>query len=79
MRKFSISFAALTPSVFKNPHSFVSKVKKVDNMDGPDVYKSERIKLEFLMNPDNLISKFSRHFVMFKDIFLDEWIKCFVC
>jgi hypothetical protein len=28
-------------------------VKKMDQIDGPDVDKSERIKLEFLMDPDN--------------------------
>jgi hypothetical protein len=39
------------------PHSFVSKVKKIDKVDGPDTDKfdadkSEWIKLEFLMDPD---------------------------
>jgi hypothetical protein len=55
MSKFSKSAAALPPSVHKNPPSipFVSKVKKVDKVDGPDADKSEWIKLEFLMDPDN--------------------------
>jgi hypothetical protein len=53
MSKFSKSSAALTPSVRKNPpHYFVSKVRKVDKVDGPDANKSERIKLEFLKDPD---------------------------
>jgi hypothetical protein len=60
--KFSESAAALFPSVRENlPIPFVSKVKKMDKVDGPDTDKSEWIKLEFLMDPDNpaLGSKYS--------------------
>jgi hypothetical protein len=55
MVKFSISPAALPPSVHKKPPPipFVSKVKKMDKVDGPDAEKSEWIKSEFLMDPDN--------------------------
>jgi hypothetical protein len=54
MIKFSKSSATLPPSVCKNPPiPFVSKVKKVDKVDGPDADKSEWIKLEFLMDPEN--------------------------
>jgi hypothetical protein len=35
----------------------VFKVKKMDNVDGPDPVKTEWIKLEFLMDPDNPASK----------------------
>jgi hypothetical protein len=44
-------------------------VKKMDKLDGPEVDKSELIKLEFLMDPDNpaLGSKYSRKFAIFKD------------
>jgi hypothetical protein len=45
----------------------VSKVKKMDKVDGPDVDKSEWIKLEFLMDPDNPAPKYSRQFAIFKD------------
>jgi hypothetical protein len=50
-------------------HSFVSKVKKADKVDGPDADKSEWINLEFLMYPENpaLDSKYSRQFAIFKD------------
>jgi hypothetical protein len=43
-------------------------VKKVDKVDGPDADKSEWIKLEFLMDPDNpaLDSKYSRQFSILK-------------
>jgi hypothetical protein len=82
MGKFSISSAALPPSVRKNPQSpipFVSKVKKMDKVDGPDTYKSEWIKLEFLMDPDNPASgsKYSRQFDIFKDgcRIPEDWIK----
>jgi hypothetical protein len=36
-----------------NPIPLVSKVKKMDKLDEPDADKSEWIKLEFLMDPDN--------------------------
>jgi hypothetical protein len=42
-------------------------VKKMDKVDGPDANKSEWVKLEFLMDPDNPASKFSRQFAIFKD------------
>jgi hypothetical protein len=55
---------------------FVSKVKKVDKVDGPDTDKSEWIKLKFLMDPDNpaLGSKYSRQFAIFKDGCPEYWI-----
>jgi hypothetical protein len=55
--------------VRKNP-------QKMDKVDGPDADKSESIKLDFLMDPDNPASKYSRQFAIFKDVFLEEWIKC---
>jgi hypothetical protein len=57
MSKFSKSAAALPPSMLEKPRPpqlpFVSKVKNMDKVDGPDVDKSEWITLEFLMDPDN--------------------------
>jgi hypothetical protein len=44
-------------------------------LDRPYVYKSEWIKLEFLMNPDNPLSKYSRQFSIFKDGFPEKFIK----
>jgi hypothetical protein len=41
------------------PIPFVSKVKKVYKVDGPDAGKSELINLEFLMDPDNPAFKYS--------------------
>jgi hypothetical protein len=42
------------------PHiPFVSKVKKMEKVDEPDVDKSEWIKLEFLIDPENPASKYS--------------------
>jgi hypothetical protein len=85
MSKFSKSTAALPPSVRKKqappllPISFVSKVKKLDKVNGTDTDKSEWIKLEFLIDPDNpaLDSKYSRQFSIFKHGCRapEDWIK----
>jgi hypothetical protein len=68
MSKFSKSTSALPPSVSENPPPipFVSKVKKVDKVDGTDTDKSEWIKLEFLMDTDTPVSKYSQQFAIFK-------------
>jgi hypothetical protein len=56
MSKFSKSSAALPPSVCEIPPPFVPNVKKIDKVDGSDAEKSEWIKLEFLMDPDNRLA-----------------------
>jgi hypothetical protein len=65
MSKFSKSTAALPPYVRENPPFFISKVKKVDKVDGPDADKSEWIKLEFFMDPNNPASNYSQQFAIF--------------
>jgi hypothetical protein len=78
MSKFSKSTATLPPSVRENPPPpipFVSKVKKVYKVDGPDADNPEWIKLEFLIDPDNPASKYSRQFAIFKDGCPEDWIK----
>jgi hypothetical protein len=52
-------------------------VKKVNKVDGPDADKSEWIKLDFLMDPDNPASgsKYSRQYDIFKDGCPEDWIK----
>jgi hypothetical protein len=69
----SFSVCARTPP----PISFVSKVKKMDKVHGTDTDKSEWIKLEFLMDPDNpaLDSQYSWQFAIFKDGCPEDWIK----
>jgi hypothetical protein len=64
--KFSKSSDALPPSVSKKPPPipFVSKVKKMDKVDGSDADKYEWIKLKFLMYPDNPASKYPQQFAM---------------
>jgi hypothetical protein len=75
MSTFSKSSAVLPPSVRENsPIPFFSKVKKMDKVDGPDADKSELIKLEFLMDPNNPSSKYSRQFAIFKDGCPEDWI-----
>jgi hypothetical protein len=76
LSKFSNSSAALPPSVQKNTPIFLfPKLKKMDKVDGTDADKSEWIKLEFLMDPDNSAFKYSRMFAIFKDECPEEWIK----
>jgi hypothetical protein len=74
---FSKSSAALLYSVSNNPPPipFVSKVKKMDNVDGLYTDKSEWIKLDFLMDHDNPASNYSQQFTIFKDGCPEEWIK----
>jgi hypothetical protein len=59
----------------QSPINFVFKVKKMDKVDGTDAVKSEWIMLEFLMVPDNPVSKYSRQFAIFKDGCPEDWIK----
>jgi hypothetical protein len=49
----------------------------MDQIDGPDVDKSEWIKLEFLMDPVNPAwgSKYSWQFAIFKGGCPEDWIK----
>jgi hypothetical protein len=80
MSKFSKSAAALPLSVRENPFPpipFVSKVKNMDKVDGPDADKSEWIKLELLMDLDNPESGYnhSGQFAIFKDGCTEDWIK----
>jgi hypothetical protein len=52
MSKFSKSSTALNPSVRENlppPFPVVSKMKKVEKFDMPEINKTELIKLELLM------------------------------
>jgi hypothetical protein len=56
------------------PIPFVSKVKKMDNVDGLDAEKYELIKLEFFMDPDKPASKYSWQFSNFKDGCSEEFI-----
>jgi hypothetical protein len=49
----------------------------VENLDEA-VDKTEHIKLELFMNPSNPASKYSRHFMIFKDGGAEDWIKCLI-
>jgi hypothetical protein len=46
----------------------------MDKVDGNDADKSEWIKLEFLMGPDNPASKYSRKFAIIKNGCQEDWI-----
>jgi hypothetical protein len=75
----SKSSAASPTSLRKNPPSpqFLSfpRRNKINKLDGPDTYKSEWIKLEFLMGPDKPASKYSRRFTIFNNGCPEDWIK----
>jgi hypothetical protein len=77
MSKFFKSSAALPPLCARTLIPFVSKVKKMDKVDGPDADKYEWIKLEFLVDSVNPPSgtKYSRQFPVFKDGYPEDWIK----
>jgi hypothetical protein len=51
----------------------------MEKIDEPDTEKTEWIKMEFLMDPDNpdLDSKYPQQFAIFKDGYrvAEEWIK----
>jgi hypothetical protein len=73
MSKVSKSSGAFPSPVRENPPIlFASKVKKMEKVYGPDADKSEWIKVEFLMNPDNAASKYSRQFAIFDQGYLCE-------
>jgi hypothetical protein len=48
------------------PLPFVSKLKKMEKIDGPEVENSEWIELYFLIDPVNPFSKYSQQFAIFK-------------
>jgi hypothetical protein len=56
------------------PIPFASKSKKVENLDEA-VNKIEHIKLELFMDPSNPATKYSRHFMIFKDGGAEDWMK----
>jgi hypothetical protein len=69
------SMIDLPPAVRENPHiPFVSKAKKVETPDEA-ADKTEHIRLEFFMDPSNPASRYSRHFMIFKDGGAEDWIK----
>jgi hypothetical protein len=51
--------AMINVSKFSASIHFVSKVKKLDKVDGTDSDRSEWIELDFLMHPDIPVSKYS--------------------
>jgi hypothetical protein len=47
-------------------------MKNMKKMDGPDADKTELIKLEFIMDSDNLASKYSEQFIFLKDEYQEK-------
>ena len=62
------------PALFKDPPiPFVSKTKKVES-DGMQADKTEYIKLDFFVEPENPASHYSKEFLIFKDGCPEEWL-----
>jgi hypothetical protein len=53
---------------------FVSRAKKVET-EGAEVDKTEYIKFDFFVDPENPSSRYSKEFLIFKDSCPEEWIK----
>jgi hypothetical protein len=65
----------LPPAVRENPPiPFVLKTKKVETPEKA-ADKTDHIRLEFFLDPSNPTSKYSQHFMIFKDGGADDWIK----
>jgi hypothetical protein len=64
-----------TPSPPHTQSHYLFKVKKIEMFDGPDMNKSEWIKLEFFMDSDNPAFNYSHQFANFKNGSSEEWIK----
>jgi hypothetical protein len=56
------------------PIPFVSRAKKVETV-GADVDKTEYIKFDFFIDPENPASRYSKEFLIFKDGCPEKWIK----
>jgi hypothetical protein len=62
-----MSMTGILLAVCENPPiPFVSKAKTIESLDKA-AYKTEHIRLEFFLHPSNPASKYSRHFMIFKD------------
>ena len=67
--------AGLPAAVRENPPiPFVPKVKKGEK-EMAESDKTETIKLEFFLDPENPATKYQRHFHVFKDGHAEDWIK----
>ena len=65
----------MLPALRENaPISFVSKTKKVES-DGMETDKTDHIKFDFFVDPENPASRYSKEFLIFKDGCPEEWIK----
>jgi hypothetical protein len=67
MSKFLENNHGMPPALRKTPPiPFVSRAKKVET-DGSEVDKTEYIKFDFFIDPENPASHYSREFLVFKD------------
>ena len=65
----------MPPTMRENPPiPFVTKLKKLET-EGADSDKVESIRFEFLVDPSNPATRFSKEFIIFKDRSPEEYIR----
>jgi hypothetical protein len=65
----------ILPTMRENPLiPFMAKLKKLE-AEGADSDKVESIRFEFLVDPSNPVSRFSKEFYIFKDGCPEEYIR----
>jgi hypothetical protein len=75
MSKFAKNNHGMIPALHEIPTiPFVSRAKKVETK-GAEVDKTEYIKFDFFVDPENPASRYSKEFLIFKDGCPEEWIK----
>jgi len=75
MTKFAKNQHGMLPALRETPPiPFVSRTKKVET-ECAEVDKTEYIKFDFFVDPENPASRYSKEFLVFKDGCPEEWIK----
>jgi hypothetical protein len=75
MSKFAKNHHGMLPALREtHPIPFVSRSKKAE-AERAEVYKTEYIKFDFFVDPENPESRYSKEFLIFKDGCSEEWIK----
>ena len=75
MIKFLRNQHLMLPALHENPPiPFVSRTKKVES-DELEVDKTEYIKFDFFVDPENPAYRYYKEFLIFKDGCPEKWIK----
>jgi hypothetical protein len=67
MSEFAKHHHGMLPALRETPPiNFVSRAKKVET-EGAEVDKTEYIKFDFFVDPENSVSRYSKEFLVFTD------------